>query len=216
MIAVIDTDIGHVFRLVTWAACWTPSPPPGQWNPGILWRLRRWNRYGVRPTSVVVTVNLLKHGELLDCCVCNLSCLLCSVLWIHAVSDHAAQGPLRAHATYLSTEWGSWPCICVRQWGKPLQWSFVVCEPIRFPGQVKGKHHKLRWNMLVYMSRCVFSYFFNVCTGFPGPVAERHCAGDERHWTAGGHCGHPRREHGQGELWQQDQWLQGKRTRLIP
>lgn len=58
-------------------------------------------------TSVVVTVNLLKHGELLDCCVCNLSCLLCSVLWIHAVSDNAAQGPFTAHATYLSTEWGS-------------------------------------------------------------------------------------------------------------
>lgn len=84
--------------------------------------------------SVVLTV-LLKHGELLDCFVCNLSCLLCSVLWIHAISDHAAQGPLRAHATYLSTEWGSWPCICVRQWGKPVQWTFVV-QPIRCSGQM--------------------------------------------------------------------------------
>lgn len=57
--------------------------------------------------SVVVTENLLKRGELLGCCVCNLLCPLCPVLWIHAVSDHAAPGPLRAHATYLSTEWGS-------------------------------------------------------------------------------------------------------------
>lgn len=79
-----------------------------------------------RGTNVVVTINLLKHGELLDCCVCNLSCLLCSVLWIHAVSDHAALGPLGAHTTYLSNEWGSWPCICVRQWGRPLQWTSVV------------------------------------------------------------------------------------------
>lgn len=91
-------------------------------------------------SSVELTVNLLKNGELLDC---NLSCLLCSVLWIHAVSDHAAQGPLRAHATYISTEWGSWPCICVRQWGKPSQWPFVAW-PITFLGQVWEKHHRLR------------------------------------------------------------------------
>ncbi len=111
---------------------------------------------------VLVTVNLLKRGELLDCCVCNLSCLLCSVLWIRALSDHAAQGPLRAHATYLSAEWGSWPCICVRQWGKPLQWTFVVW-PIRFSGQVWEENIT---GVLVYkMSGCensnsYFVFFF--------------------------------------------------------
>lgn len=70
-----------------------------------VWCLSEVNNRG--GTSLVVTVNFLKHGEFPDCCFYNLSCLLCSVLWIHAVSDHAAPEPLRAHATYLSTEWGS-------------------------------------------------------------------------------------------------------------
>lgn len=86
----------------------------------------------IAATGAAALVNLLKHGELLDFCVCNLSCLLCSVLWIHAVSDNAPQGPLTAHATYISVEWGSWPCICVRQWGEPPQWTFVVYYPVRF------------------------------------------------------------------------------------
>lgn len=171
--------------------------------------------------STVVTVNPLKHGELLNYCVCNLSCLLCLVLWIHAVSDHAAPGPLRAHATYLSTEWGSWPCICVRQWGKGLLWTFIV-QPIRFPGQ--GKHHRLRPRFAC--SCLLFFFLFNVAyhsndrtsvwTGFSGPVGERHSVGDECHRTSGRHHRHPRWKHGQGQLWQQDQWPQGKATMLIP
>lgn len=75
---------------------------------------------------VLQTLKLLKRGKLLDGYVCISLCLLCSVLWVHALSDHAAQGPLAAHATPVSTEWGSWPRIRVHQWGKPLQWTFVA------------------------------------------------------------------------------------------
>ncbi|MEQ2206711.1 hypothetical protein XENOCAPTIV_001996 [Xenoophorus captivus] len=38
---------------------------------------------------MIYVCNLFKR--LADCCVCNLSCLLCPVLWLHAVPDHAGQ-----------------------------------------------------------------------------------------------------------------------------
>lgn len=72
-----------------------------------------------------------------------------------------------------------------------------------------GNHHRSsKTNQLqeipLFLTPLLMMSVF-VCTGLPGPVGERHCACDKDHRTAGGHYGHPSGEHGEGELWQQDQ-----------
>lgn len=111
--------------LIGWQHQQPVKHPLPRWAGGIPLSSGVWKGEAGMPL-VSRALNLLKHGKPLEGCVCISLCPLCPVLWVHALSDHPAPGPLATHAAPVSSEWGSWPCVRVHQWGEPLQSTFVV------------------------------------------------------------------------------------------